>query len=87
MTGRDLEAVAVWLAVSGVTLTAVEALLLASRGSTYTDTYQAVRNGHCAVSWLPVAAAAVVIAHLEGVIPPRLDPFTYAGKIARKILP
>ena len=87
MTRRDLEAVAVWLVVSGATLAAVEALLLTAGGTTYTDTYKAVRDAHSAVSWLPVATAAVVIAHLEGVIPPRLDPFTYAGKIARKTLP
>lgn len=66
-----------WAAVSMASLTVVE-LALYSRGTLYTDTYRAARTGKA--GWIPLAAAGVVFAHLEGWIPPQLDPFSQAGR-------
>lgn len=77
---RDL---AKWVAVSGVTLVACEFLLMRYANTTYTDLYRAARRTPAGL--LPIAAAGLAFAHLEGWIPARLDPFYGSMNIARGV--
>jgi hypothetical protein len=73
-----------WLfwGVSVITLAAVEAALLKTLGRPYTDLYRATRqHQNWATKTAPLLAAAIVFAHLEGVLPQRLDPFTIAARV------
>jgi len=67
-----------WAAVSAATLLTVELALIALDDSTYTSTYRQARQGTAGV--VPLMCAGVVLAHLEGWIPQRFDPFYWAGR-------
>lgn len=64
-----------WAAVSALTLATVEIALTKTGHGTYTGMYRRARTGPAGV--LPLIAAGVVLAHLEGWIPPRWDPFSW----------
>ena len=75
--------VAKWLAVSGVTLVACEFLLMRYADTTYTDLYRSARRTPVGV--LPLAAAGLAFAHLEGWIPERVDPFYGSMRAVRGV--
>jgi len=71
-----------FVGVSAVTLAVVEGVLLAGIGRVYTDLYRSTRqHSHPLVRVLPLAAAAVTFAHLEGWLPSKVDPFHASAKV------
>jgi hypothetical protein len=64
-----------WATVSAVTLITVELALTKSGNGTYTSLYRAARKSP--VGLIPLAAAGVVLAHLEGWLPEKWDPFSW----------
>lgn len=78
---RDL---LMWAGVSLVGLTAIEVALHRSHGCFYTDLYRRVRaNPNPVVAAVPLVAAGVVFAHLEGWLPQKADPFLLAMRGVR----
>lgn len=71
-----------WAVVSLTALTAVELGCLAT-GNLYTDHYRAARRSRGGL--LPLVAAGVVFAHLEGWIPQKADPFSAAGRVVARV--
>lgn len=77
---RDLVSLAAWAGVSAATLAVVEASLLAGARTFYTTLYQSVRAARSpAIRLVPLVVAFVVFAHLEGLLPRRLDPLRMTG--------
>lgn len=75
----DLRHTVTWAAVSVGTLATLELALHTTGQPLYTHLYRRARSGR--LGWVPVAVAVVTVAHLEGWLPPKLDPFTYAGRL------
>jgi hypothetical protein len=73
-----MSSVAKWAVVSAATLVTVELVLTRSGHGTYTGLYRKARTGPCGL--VPVAAAVVVFAHLEGWLPEKLDPFAWGAR-------
>lgn len=63
-----------WVAVSVVTLAVVETTLTKAGQPFYTHIYRQARQ-HPKLKYLPVAAAALTFAHLEGWLPETCDPY------------
>lgn len=75
-----------FVAVSAVTLTAVETLLVLTRQPMYTYMYQNVRcHESRLVKHVPVALTILCVAHLEDIIPHKIDPFYLMMDTVRRI--
>lgn len=74
-----------WGVTSVVGLTAIELTLTALKQPLYTFQYQAVRQNP-ATKYLPLVAAGVVFAHLEGWIPEQVDPLYCSMRVVRGTL-
>lgn len=69
-------------AVSAGVLAVVEMALLRTDGRPYTDLYRSTRaHPSRVVAAAPLAAAVVTVLHLEGVLPSRVDPYYWLGRV------
>jgi hypothetical protein len=79
---KELKDIIIFVSVSAVALGLVEATLVKTSGSLYTELYRGVRqHPNRLVATSPLIAAFVVLLHLERKIPISLDPFHQVGRL------